>query len=725
MRMFARLYKVDEARREVWGRLAEEIPDSAKEVFDYASSKPHFEAWTAEFQKNTGGKSYGNLRAMHNLVAAGKLIAINFDDVEKAIDIGTKVVDDNEWEKVEEGVYTGFSVGGKYLKKWSDGKNMRYTGKPNEVSLVDKPCIPTATFYEVIKMDGSVVKAEFKTPMSNEQAVDELAKMLNAGTISAVDLVGLAKSHMDDEEEGEDDADAQDDEAPEGIDQEEWDDMDEEEREDWLDEHGKAAKAAKAAKADDGKDGEDKKDGKDAKDAEDDDDEGKDGEDEQEDEEEDKKKAAKADGGATDSKDTAAHNQRIELKARELAKAAFDKLPEKDRAAMKGLEEADWQNYVSVAIRDLAKIAERKDADPKEGESKYGDVKFADEKNKKYPIDTEAHIRAAWNYINKPKNAGKYSAEDAASIKAKIVAAWKSKIDKEGPPSAQKADGADKEEKCNMADNKGDLKKGLSNVSAFCNVLYSCASILSSAQYDATMEGDNSPIPDELRGWIAQGAEIFKGMAQEEADELVETCHTAAYGGSMTLADLASTDKLAKAVVEHKIDVAAIAKSNPPDLIKAIKDAVLLKYGARHSKEDLEHLQQAHDHLTKLGAMCKSDTVKGPDEMNQDHGNKHVSTEVIDKADGDGTLLKALTEVDTLRKANTDLEERVKKLEAQPMPAKGVLRVVGKGEDNDNGVQKADAKPAIESTPGKHNPVAAEALIKAEVENKAGLRKAY
>ena len=71
---------------------------------------------------------------------------------------------------------------------------------------------------------------------------------------------------------------------------------------------------------------------------------------------------------------------------------------------------------------------------------KYGDVEYADpghreDKKPRYPIDTEEHIRAAWNYIHKKKNAAKYSSEQASQIKAKIVAAWKAKIDKEGPPS--------------------------------------------------------------------------------------------------------------------------------------------------------------------------------------------------------------------------------------------------------------------------------------------------
>lgn len=81
-------------------------------------------------------------------------------------------------------------------------------------------------------------------------------------------------------------------------------------------------------------------------------------------------------------------------------------------------------------------ISKRDDVNPQEGEKEYGDVAFADETNKKYPIDTEEHIRAAWNYISKKKNAGKYSPEEVKRIKGKIAAAWKKKIDPKGPEAA-------------------------------------------------------------------------------------------------------------------------------------------------------------------------------------------------------------------------------------------------------------------------------------------------
>ena len=68
--------------------------------------------------------------------------------------------------------------------------------------------------------------------------------------------------------------------------------------------------------------------------------------------------------------------------------------------------------------------------EPGDGKKPYGDVTYADpghqaDGKKRYPIDTEEHVRAALGYIGKPKNAGKYSPENLASIKAKIYEAAK------------------------------------------------------------------------------------------------------------------------------------------------------------------------------------------------------------------------------------------------------------------------------------------------------------
>ena len=64
----------------------------------------------------------------------------------------------------------------------------------------------------------------------------------------------------------------------------------------------------------------------------------------------------------------------------------------------------------------------------KDSKKPYGDVTYADpgyqkDKQKRYPIDTEAHVRAAWSYVNQKQNAAKYNPRDLARIKKRIRAA--------------------------------------------------------------------------------------------------------------------------------------------------------------------------------------------------------------------------------------------------------------------------------------------------------------
>ena len=162
--LFLPITKVDADRRLVYGIATAEVADRAGEICDYQSTKPYYEAWSAGMNEASGGKSLGALRAMHGRVAAGKITDIAFDDEGKRIMIAAKIVDDDEWRKVEEGVYTGFSQGGRYVRRWSDpgGELTRYTADPSEISLVDLPCVASATF-EMIK-DGIAQKRAFAAP---------------------------------------------------------------------------------------------------------------------------------------------------------------------------------------------------------------------------------------------------------------------------------------------------------------------------------------------------------------------------------------------------------------------------------------------------------------------------------------------------------------------------------------------------------------------------------
>jgi len=154
---FLQLQKVDVSKRQVWGTAAIEQPDRAREIMDYEKSLPNFLNWSRDMVQASGGLSKGNVRAMHGDIAAGKVIHFEPRDDTKSIYVGAEIVDENEWQKVLKGVYTGFSVGGSYGSKWPDpvlGGYTRYEAKPVEISLVDVPCMPGAQF-EVVKADGS------------------------------------------------------------------------------------------------------------------------------------------------------------------------------------------------------------------------------------------------------------------------------------------------------------------------------------------------------------------------------------------------------------------------------------------------------------------------------------------------------------------------------------------------------------------------------------------
>lgn len=208
--LFFQITKVDEEKRLVTGQACAEVPDRAGEIFDYESSKPLFEKWSNQIAEDTDGKSYGNIRSMHSNVAAGKVAEpLHFDDAHKAINITAKVVDDNEWEKVLEGVHTGFSIGGSYVNKWQDAEDKsltRYTADPGEISLVDRPCVPTAKFFSVVKADGSVLQKAFKEPAAEpvveqpvtvDQLTDEMAALLNKGDMNAGDMLAAIKKAME------------------------------------------------------------------------------------------------------------------------------------------------------------------------------------------------------------------------------------------------------------------------------------------------------------------------------------------------------------------------------------------------------------------------------------------------------------------------------------------------------------------------------------------------
>lgn len=143
--------KVDEEKRMVWGYATVEELDSADTIITYEASKKAFSKWI------------GNIREMHNPIAIGKKVEVQFDDANKGVWLGAFVSEstdgENAWIKVKEGVLQGFSIGGStkdYEFRDYDGQEILTITDYDlaEVSLVDNPACPSCTL-QIVKRDQS------------------------------------------------------------------------------------------------------------------------------------------------------------------------------------------------------------------------------------------------------------------------------------------------------------------------------------------------------------------------------------------------------------------------------------------------------------------------------------------------------------------------------------------------------------------------------------------
>ena len=104
--------KVDEEQRIVTGIATTEALDSQGDIVDYEASKKAFSEWK------------GNIREMHNPIAIGKGIDVQFDDKNKAVIVSAKISESadgqNAWVKVQEGILAGFSIGGRVYQVVKD-----------------------------------------------------------------------------------------------------------------------------------------------------------------------------------------------------------------------------------------------------------------------------------------------------------------------------------------------------------------------------------------------------------------------------------------------------------------------------------------------------------------------------------------------------------------------------------------------------------------------------
>lgn len=249
------------------------------------------------------------------------------------------------------------------------------------------------------------------------------------------------------------------------------------------------------------------------------------------------------------------------------------------------------------------------------------------------------------------------------------------------------------------------LKKGMYEVSRFAELLGSIAYMVGAADYEAQSEGDNSPIPAQLRDWLKQGAVIFTGMAAEEVNELV----------AMTEAKKAeaATD-LAKAGARYSKSTKAMLKA-AHDACKAADKALTdLKYDDAEEAEDeptkADNQNDAHDALLKAcgAAGCPEGAVAA--DWIAEVASELESMRTISKAAGiEGGTPAAL--VEALTKRLKDQADEIGKLKDQPAPPKGYANGVALSKADDRAGGDTREVAPVTTSNGEENEVAT--LIKA------------
>jgi archaellum component FlaC len=164
--------KVDQSRRIVSGFASLDNLDKQMDIV------------TTEASMNAFAKFRGNIREMHQPSAVGKMLNFKeekyFDPESKKFYKGVYVSTyiskgaQDAWEKVLDGTYTGFSIGGR-MNKWDDAYDEKSDSQIRiikdydlvELSLVDSPANQFASILSVEKVDGKDIIKGDETVLEN------------------------------------------------------------------------------------------------------------------------------------------------------------------------------------------------------------------------------------------------------------------------------------------------------------------------------------------------------------------------------------------------------------------------------------------------------------------------------------------------------------------------------------------------------------------------------
>ena len=652
MRFFAPIRKVDGEQRMVFGYASTQAEDAEGETILISALAGALDDYM----------QFANIREMHQLSAVGVAKDAAIDD--KGLYIGAKIVDDAAWNKLVEGDYKGFSVGGRALARDPGNRKIITEMKLSEISLVDRPCNPEAVFdcWKAADFSGDT-----DLPENTAAAADALIADFIAGREIKMDVT-KAGNAPDTPVDGTNATVPKDGVVEPGASGETTVGKPVDGKHPPVT-NGEVPKAPDAPSGEatvekpvDGKrpteivpDG----DGDEVQIV------NPDGEKVEIDHEIDKIDAAGEDDPVVKRK----------FNAKERREAA------KSGAAMKDgsypIEDAD---DLENAIRAIGRAKDRnavirhikRRAKALDLESKLppwlGGPKDEKKAEMAEPVQVWSCGDPAHQHIAKAEAAvcirdreALAKAAEAVKPAAEAVAALASAV---GGALAKAGKSAEEIAKAQT----GTLRKGLYTLSDLASMVLQLRSMVCSVDYEETSERDaDSQLPQLMRDALKALVDAFRAMSDEETEELMESVAT----------NTAEPNTAASF------------------LYMAAHIGDLAKAGARHSKADRAQIQAAHDILKGLGAECTPEDDDAADKVAKALGERDATISELKKAlDQVTPLAKAVTTlgetIDELRKTTDAQAEEIRVLKAQPMPPKTAANLFAIAKEGDGVAADSD-----------------------------------
>jgi hypothetical protein len=265
------------------------------------------------------------------------------------------------------------------------------------------------------------------------------------------------------------------------------------------------------------------------------------------------------------------------------------------------------------------------DHDTYYGEIAYADPGYQSDGKKRYPIDTERHIRAAWNFINKPGNAKRYTVDQLLRVRAAIISAWKERINKDGPPSAE-----DRQKATQTA-----ATKALWDVCSLIRVGVDLERLADRFGLASEVENDDSLQQFRVRENIAELQKSLNAFVADEATALLDDTEAdvrpliSEMLGVVRIAAGAQAPARLAALLQkgnsnmRDLATALLTKAAYSQADQALLDLAYLacdkclKMGGL-PPDEAEHMDRARDHLHKAGAVALSASAAAEPEDNAD-----------------------------------------------------------------------------------------------------------